>query len=74
MTQIEHTQTLQIKAFDTKKMIAEKRELEVQINNKNREIEALNLRIEKMVGFHRREVSKLEEEINNVKQDHQRWL
>lgn len=52
---------MQLKAVDTKKMIAEKRMLEVQITNKNREIEALNLRIEKMVGFHRREVSKLEE-------------
>lgn len=55
-------------------MIAEKRDLELQIANKNREIEALNLRIEKMTGFHKREVAKLEEEINAVKQDHQRWL
>ena len=46
-------------------MEAEKRALESQIANKNREIEALNLRIEKMLGFHKREVSKLEEQIQN---------
>jgi hypothetical protein len=55
-------------------MIAEKRELEVQIANKNQEIEALNLRIEKMTGFHKREISKLEEDIINLKEDHQKWL
>lgn len=59
MTQIEHTQTLQAKAIDMKQMMAEKRSLESQIANKNKEIEALNLRIEKMMGFHKREVSKL---------------
>lgn len=45
MSQIEYTQTLQSKAVDTRKMIAERRQLETQIANKNREIEALNLRI-----------------------------
>lgn len=45
MTQIEHAATLQTKAVDTKKMMAEKRTLETQIQNKNKEIEALNLRI-----------------------------
>mgnify|MGYP000981647227 FL=1 len=45
MTQIEHVATLQTKAVDTKKMMAEKRTLETQIQNKNKEIEALNLRI-----------------------------
>ena len=45
MTQIQHVATLQTKAVDTKKMRAEKRTLETQIQNKNKEIEALNLRI-----------------------------
>ena len=54
MTQIEHIQTVQSKAVDAKKMMAEKRQLETQIANKNKEIEALNLRIEKMTGFHKR--------------------
>ena len=45
MTQIEHIQTIQTKAVDAKKMMAEKRQLETQIINKNREIESLNLRI-----------------------------
>jgi len=38
MSQIEYTQTLQSKAVDTRKMIAERRQLETQIANKNREI------------------------------------
>jgi len=38
----------------------EKRNLEKQIMNKNKEIETLNLRIQKLEGFHKREVEKLE--------------
>ena len=36
MTQIEHIQTVQSKAVDAKKMMAEKRQLETQIAYKNR--------------------------------------
>lgn len=38
MTQIEHIQTVQSKSVDAKKLMAEKRQLETQIANKNREI------------------------------------
>lgn len=45
MTHIEHNNVMQTKSNDTKKLMNERRTLETQINNKNKEIEALNLRI-----------------------------
>ena len=48
--------------------------MEGQIDNKNKEIEALNLKIQKMEGFQRREVSQLEQEINKLKEQHQEWV
>lgn len=55
-------------------MVNEKRNLEKQIENKNKEIEALNLKVQKMEGFNKREVSKLEAEIEELKKSHQDWL
>ena len=52
----------------------EKRSLEKQIENKNKEIEALNLKIQKMEGFQKREVQKLEDEIVKLKNAHQDWV
>ena len=74
MTHIEHNSLMQDKANDTKKLMNEKRTLETQINNKNKEIEALNLRIEKMMGYHKREIKNLEEDILKLKNEHQEWL
>ncbi len=48
--------------------------MEKQIDNKNKEIEALNLKVQKMEGFHKREVGKLEDEIAELKNKHQTWL
>ena len=52
----------------------EKRSLESQIDNKNKEIESLNLKIQKMEGFQRREVNQLEQEISKLKEQHQEWI
>lgn len=49
--------------MNIKELVNEKRNLEKQIENKNKEIEALNLKVQKMEGFNKREVSKLEAEI-----------
>lgn len=44
-----------------KQLMNEKRNLENTINNKNKEIENLNLKVQKMTGFHDRAISKLED-------------
>ena len=59
LTHISHNKQVQQHTFDVKAIMNEKRSLEEQINNKNKEIETLNQRIQKMEGFQRREVNKL---------------
>ena len=61
LTHISHSKTIQQHTLDVKSIMAEKRSLESHIENKTKEIEALNLRIEKMQGLQEREVRKLEE-------------
>ena len=60
LTHISHGKTIQQHTIDVKSIMAEKRSLEKQIENKNKEIEALNLKVQKMEGFHSREVHQLE--------------
>jgi FtsZ-binding cell division protein ZapB len=57
-----------------KQIMAEKRTLEGHLAAKNREIEALNLKVQQMLGLHRRDIDKLEEEIDRVKEEHKSWL
>jgi hypothetical protein len=44
------------------------------IENKNREIEALNLKVQQMLGLHKRDIQKLEEQLDSIKKEHQGWL
>lgn len=74
LTHISHNQQIQQRNFNQKQLIEEKRMLEKQIENKNKEIEALNLKVQKMEGFHKREIQKLQKEIDSLKIVHQSWL
>lgn len=74
LTHISHNQQVQKQTLNHKELINEKRNLEKQIENKNKEIDALNLKVQKMEGFHKREVAKLEEEVDELKRQHQEWL
>lgn len=74
LTHISHNQQIQQRNLTQKELINEKRNLEKQIENKNKEIEALNLKVQKMDGFHKREIDKLEKEIDELKKQHQNWL
>lgn len=74
LTHIEHNQLLQTRNLNMKQIMAEKRNLENQIQSKNREIEALNLKVQQMQGLHKRDIEKLEEELDKVKADHDKWL
>ena len=65
---------MQKQSMTHKELMNEKRSLEKQIENKNKEIEALNLKIQKMEGFQKREVQKLEDEIVKLKNTHQDWV
>ena len=38
------------------------------------EIETLNLKIQQMLGFHKRAIDKLDEELREVKDEHAKWL
>ena len=53
---IDTSQRFQTSTVNMKQIIAEKRNLEKIIEDKNKEIEALNLRIEKMYGLHKRDL------------------
>ena len=74
LTHIEHNQQLQSRNINMKQLMTEKRNLENTITNKNKEIETLNLKVQKMTGFHDRAIAKLEEELDNVKKEHNQWL
>jgi hypothetical protein len=45
-----------------KQVMNEKRTLESHIANKNKEIEALNLKVQQMHGLHKRDIAKLEDD------------
>ena len=53
---IDTSQRFQTSTVNMKQIIAEKRNLEGIIENKNKEIQALNFRIEKMLGLHKRDL------------------
>ena len=57
-----------------KSLMNEKRTLEKQIQNKNKEIEALNLKVQKLEGYHKKEIQKLEEDIVKLKNSHLDWV
>ena len=57
-----------------KSLMNEKRTLEKQIQNKNKEIEALNLKVQKLEGYHKKEIQKLEEDIVKLKNHHLDWI
>lgn len=59
LTHISHNQQLQTRNLDMKQIMNEKRSLEGQIQNKNKEIEALNLKVQQMQGLHKRDIEKL---------------
>lgn len=54
--------------------MSDKRNLEKHIDNKNKEIEALNFQLQKLEGFHKREIEKLEKQNDELKRQHQNWL
>ena len=74
LTHISHNQLLQTRNLDMKQIMAEKRTLEGHLAAKNKEIEALNLKVQQMLGLHRRDIDKLEEEIDRLKEEHKSWL
>lgn len=74
LTHISHNQLLQTRNLDMKQIMNEKRTLEGQIQSKNKEIEALNLKIQQMLGLHKHDIDKLEEENDRLKNEHNAWL
>ena len=52
----------------------ERRNLENTIVRKNKEIEALNLKVQQMQGFHKRAIDKLDSQLEDVKAEHSKWL
>ncbi len=74
LTHISHNNQIQQRNVNQKELMLEKRNLEKQIENKNKEIEALNLKVQKLEGFHKREISKLEAENDELKKIHQDWV
>lgn len=57
-----------------KQIMAEKRTLEGHISAKNKEIEALNLKVQQMLGLHKHDIGKLEAEIDKLKEEHSGWI
>lgn len=74
LTHISHNNQIQKRNVSEKEAMLEKRNLEKQIENKNKEIETLNLKVLKLERMQERELSKLNEEINDLKKIHQDWL
>ena len=54
--------------------MAEKRNLENKINYKNKEIETLNTKIQEMLGLHKRDMEKAEQELEQAKDEYNKWL
>lgn len=74
LTHIEHNQLLQTRNINMKQLMSEKRNLENTIASKNKEIETLNLKVTQMMGLHKRDIDKLEEELAHAKSEHSKWL
>ena len=60
LTHISHTQLLQNRSINMKQLMEERRNLENTIARKNKEIEALNTKVQQMQGFHKRAIDKLD--------------
>ena len=54
--------------------MAEKRNLQSKIEYKNKEIEVLNLKVQEMLGLHKREIEKAEKELGEAKDEYNKWL
>jgi uncharacterized protein YlxW (UPF0749 family) len=74
LTHISHNQLLQTRNLDMKQIMNEKRMLEGQISSKNKEIETLNLKVQQMLGLHKHDIGKLEDEVDRLKEEHNAWL
>lgn len=74
LTHIEHNQLLQTRNINMKQLMTEKRNLENTIANKNKEIETLNLKVTQMMGLHKRDIDKLEEDLAHANREHNKWL
>ena len=74
LTHISHNQLLQTRNIDMKGLMEERRNLEAKVSRKNAEIETLNLKVQQMMGYHKRAIDKLEEELTQVRAEHSQWL
>lgn len=71
---IEHNSKLKRQNTSIQSIVGEKRSLENQIKNKNKEIEELNLRIQKMEGYHKRDLDQLQARLNEEQVRYKKWL
>ena len=71
---IEHNSKLKRQNTSIQSIVTEKRTLENQIKNKNKEIEELNLRIQKMEGYHKRDIEQLQARLAEEQSRYKKWL
>lgn len=71
---IEHGSKLKSHNISLSSIMLEKRNLENQIKNKNKEIEELNLRIEKMNGYHKRDLEQLQARLAEEQAKYRKFL
>lgn len=71
---IEHNSKLKRQNTSIQGIVTEKRSLENQIKNKNKEIEELNLRIQKMDGYHKRDLEQLQARLAEEQGRYKKWL
>jgi SMC interacting uncharacterized protein involved in chromosome segregation len=71
---IEHDSKLKRHNTSLSSIMLEKRNLENQIKNKNKEIEKANLRIEKMNGYHKRDLEQLQARLGEEQAKYRNFL
>ncbi len=71
---IEHGSKLKRHNTSVGLMINEKRNLENQIKNKNKQIEELNLRIQKMELYHKKDIDALNARLAEEQARYKKWL
>ena len=74
LTHIQHNSTLEDQALNRKQLEMEKRELEKQIDYKNKEIEALNKNNLLLEGYGKKEMDKYADEVKKLKEQHARYV